>query len=439
MQTTAVRKGRGKKTAFRVLTHLVLILCSITMLIPFLWMISSSLKDLDELFAVPPVWIPKHIAWENYVYMFEQAPWVTYFANTTLVTAAIILGQLVTCSMAAYAFARLKFKGREVIFIIYLGTMMIPFQVVMIPQFQIIKTLGLIDNIWSLIVIGIFNAFGTFLLRQFFLTLPKELEEAAMIDGSITMLIPFLWMISSSLKDLDELFAVPPVWIPKHIAWENYVYMFEQAPWVTYFANTTLVTAAIILGQLVTCSMAAYAFARLKFKGREVIFIIYLGTMMIPFQVVMIPQFQIIKTLGLIDNIWSLIVIGIFNAFGTFLLRQFFLTLPKELEEAAMIDGCSYPRIFWEIIIKNSKPALMTLVIFTFMNTWNDFLRPLIFLNSQENWTLSMGLAKFQGTYVTQWNQMMAGALITMLPILVVYIFAQKYFVQGIVMSGIKD
>ena len=143
MQTTAVRKGRGKKTAFRVLTHLVLILCSITMLIPFLWMISSSLKDLDELFAVPPVWIPKHIAWENYVYMFEQAPWVTYFANTTLVTAAIILGQLVTCSMAAYAFARLKFKGREVIFIIYLGTMMIPFQVVMIPQFQIIKTLGL--------------------------------------------------------------------------------------------------------------------------------------------------------------------------------------------------------------------------------------------------------------------------------------------------------
>lgn len=267
----------------------------------------------------------------------------------------------------------------------------------------------------------------------------RMLTHTVLILCSITMLIPFLWMVSSSLKSMDELFAEPPVWIPAHIAWENYVYMFEQAPWITYFVNTAVITVCTILGQLVTCSMAAYAFARLKFKGRDAIFIIYLGTMMIPFQVVMIPQFQIIKTLGLIDNIWSLIVIGIFNAFGTFLLRQFFLTIPKELEEAAKIDGCSYPRIFWEIIIKNSKPALMTLVIFTFMNTWNDFLRPLIFINDQENWTLSMGLAKFQGTYVTQWNQMMAGALITMLPILVVYIFAQKYFVQGIVMSGIKD
>lgn len=266
----------------------------------------------------------------------------------------------------------------------------------------------------------------------------RMLTHTVLILCSITMLIPFLWMVSSSLKSMDELFAVPPVWIPAHIAWENYVYMFEQAPWITYFVNTAVITVCTILGQLVS-SMAAYAFARLKFKGRDAIFIIYLGTMMIPFQVVMIPQFQIIKTLGLIDNIWSLIVIGIFNAFGTFLLRQFFLTIPKELEEAAKIDGCSYPRIFWEIIIKNSKPALMTLVIFTFMNTWNDFLRPLIFINDQENWTLSMGLAKFQGTYVTQWNQMMAGALITMLPILVVYIFAQKYFVQGIVMSGIKD
>lgn len=267
----------------------------------------------------------------------------------------------------------------------------------------------------------------------------RVLVHAILILCSITMLVPFLWMISCSLKDIDELFMAPPVWIPKHIAWENYVYMFEQAPWGTYFINTIVITVFTILGQLITCSMAAYAFARLKFKGRNALFVVYLGTMMIPFQVVMIPQFQIIKVLGLIDNIWSLIIIGIFNAFGTFLLRQFFLTLPRELEEAAMIDGCSYPRIFWEVILKNSKPALMTLVIFTFMNTWNDFLRPLIFLNNQENWTLSMGLAKFQGTYVTQWNQMMAGALISMLPILVVYMFAQKYFVQGIVMSGIKD
>ena len=145
------------------------------------------------------------------------------------------------------------------------------------------------------------------------------------------------------------------------------------------------------------------------------------------------------KLLGLVNTHWSLIVPGIFNAFGTFLLRQFFLTIPRELEEAAKIDGCGYPRIFWEIVIKNSKPAIITLVVFTFMNTWNDFQRPLIFLNDDSLWTLSMGLAKFQGTYVTQWNQMMAGALITMVPVLILYIFAQKYFVQGIVMSGLKE
>lgn len=267
----------------------------------------------------------------------------------------------------------------------------------------------------------------------------KGLTHLILILCSILMLIPFLWMISSSLKDLQELFAIPPTWIPQHFAFENYVYMFQAAPWATYFGNTVLITAAVILGQLLTCSMAAYAFARLQFRGRNLLFWVYLGTMMIPFQVVMIPQFKIIQVLGLVNTRSALIVLGIFNAFGTFLLRQFFLTIPKELEEAAKIDGCGYPRIFWEIIIKNSKPALVTLVIFTFMNTWNDFLRPLIFLNDNELWTLSMGLAQFQGTYVTQWNQMMAGALITMLPILVIYLFAQKYFVQGIVMSGLKE
>lgn len=267
----------------------------------------------------------------------------------------------------------------------------------------------------------------------------KAVIHAVLIVLSITMLVPFLWMISSSLKTTQEMFASPPTWIPRYVAWENYAYMIQAAPWLRYFANTFFISALTIAGQLVTCSMAAYAFARLRFKGRNLIFLIYLGTMMIPFQVVMIPQFKIVKILGLVNTHWSLIVPGIFNAFGTFLLRQFFLTIPKDLEEAAKIDGCGYPRIFWEIVIKNSKPAIITLVVFTFMNTWNDFQRPLIFLNDDSLWTLSMGLAKFQGTYVTQWNQMMAGALITMVPVLVLYIFAQKYFVQGIVMSGLKE
>ena len=265
----------------------------------------------------------------------------------------------------------------------------------------------------------------------------KTAIHIILIILSLTMLVPFLWMISSSLKTTQEMFASPPTWIPRYVAWENY--MLQAAPWFKYFANTFFISVLTIIGQLVTCSMAAYAFARLRFKGRNLIFLIYLGTMMIPFQVVMIPQFKIVKLLGLVNTHWSLIVPGIFNAFGTFLLRQFFLTIPRELEEAAKIDGCGYPRIFWEIVIKNSKPAIITLVVFTFMNTWNDFQRPLIFLNDDSLWTLSMGLAKFQGTYVTQWNQMMAGALITMVPVLILYIFAQKYFVQGIVMSGLKE
>lgn len=267
----------------------------------------------------------------------------------------------------------------------------------------------------------------------------KIILHTILILISISMLIPFLWMISSSLKSNNELFSVPPKWIPKHLAFENYTYMFSAAPWTKYFLNTAWITIVTIIGQIITCSMGAYAFARLKFKGKNILFYIYLGTMMIPFQVVMIPQFKIVNAMGLNNTHTSLILLGIFNAFGTFLLRQFFLTIPKELEESAKIDGCGYVRIYWEIIMKNSKPAIITLVIMTFMNTWNDFLRPLIFLNDDTLWTLSMGLAKFQGTYVTQWNQLMAGSLITMLPVLIVYLFAQKYFVEGIVMSGMKE
>lgn len=259
-----------------------------------------------------------------------------------------------------------------------------------------------------------------------------------LVLSSFIMLVPFFWMVSSSLKNLNELFSIPVTFLPKNVAFENYVYMWEQAPWLRYFANTTYITVLTIIGQLITCTMAAYSFARLRFPGRNVLFLIYLGTMMVPFQVVMIPQFKIINQLGLINTRESLILLGSFNAFGTFLLRQFFLSIPREIEESARIDGCSFPRIYYEIILKNSKPALVTLVIFTFMNTWNDFLRPLLFLNKSAQWTLALGLSKFQGTYVTQWNELMAGALITMLPVLLVYLFAQKYFVEGIVMSGVK-
>jgi len=253
------------------------------------------------------------------------------------------------------------------------------------------------------------------------------------------MISPFLWMVLSSFKTVGDMFNIPPTILPERWAFEVYVYMWDTAPWLLYFWNTSKITVLVILGQIVTCSTAAFAFARLNFKGRNVLFLIYLGTMMIPFQVVMIPVFQIVSFFGWINSHASLIVPGIFSAFGTFMLRQFFLSIPKDLEDAAKIDGCSYPMIYYEIIMKNSKPALMTLVIFTFMGTWNDFLRPLIFLRRSELWTLTLGLARFQGTYVTQWNQLMAGALITMIPVLVIYIFAQRYFIEGIVMSGLKE
>lgn len=269
----------------------------------------------------------------------------------------------------------------------------------------------------------------------------RLLLHAILLFLTLSMIAPFLWMVLSSLKTQNELFQVPPTFFPEKFMWQNYVYMFENAPWSRYFFNTTKITFFVVFGQMIACSMGAYAFARLKFPGRDVMFFIYLGTMMIPYHVTMIPTFKIIKELGWLNTHYALIVPAIFayGAFGTFLLRQFFLTIPKELEEAAKIDGCSYPRIYWNIILPISRPALTTLAIFAFMATWNDFLAPLIYINSDELKTLTLGLATFQGTYATQWNQLMAGALIISVPVVLLFIFAQRFFIEGIAMSGSKE
>ena len=266
----------------------------------------------------------------------------------------------------------------------------------------------------------------------------KIITHFILMTISLTMLVPFFWMISSSLKTENDMFSVPPTIIPKKIAFENYVYMFNGAPWFKYFINTAIVTVFTIIGVLIVSSMAGYAFAKLRFKGKNLIFLLYIGTMMIPYHVLLLPQTKIIAWLGLIDTHAALIIPSMFSVFGTFMLRQFFSAIPTSLEDAAKIDGCGYPRIYWEIIIKNSVPALVTLTIFTFMAAWNDFLRPLIFLHSQELYTLTLGLAKFKGNYTTPWNQMMAGAFITMIPILLLFFFLQKYFIQSVVTSGMK-
>lgn len=255
---------------------------------------------------------------------------------------------------------------------------------------------------------------------------------------SLTMITPFIWMVLSSFKSDGEMMAIPMRWLPTVWRTENYVTTFNMAPWGRYLFNTLVITGSSVLLQLLVASMAAYAFSRLHFKLRNILFLIYLSTMMLPYQVTMIPSFIIIKNLGWIDNHLSLIVPNAFSVFGVFMLRQFFLSIPTELEEAARIDGCGHLRMYWEIIMKNSKPALATLTLFIFMGVWNEFLRPMLYLNKQELWTMSLGLSKFKGNYVSMWSNLMCGAVVTVIPVIIVFLFTQRFFIEGIVASGIK-
>lgn len=250
---------------------------------------------------------------------------------------------------------------------------------------------------------------------------------------------PFLWMILTSFKDLPEILIYPPKWLPDKFQINNYLNTFEAAPFGRFYFNSVFVAVSVCLGQLVTCSLAAFAFARMKFWGRDVLFLIFLASMMIPGQVTMIPSFMILYWLGWIDTYQALIVPGLASAFGTFLLRQYFLTIPRDLEDAAYIDGCSRFGVLWRIILPLSKPALATLAIFTFMGVFNDFLWALIVLNSEEMRTVQLGVAIFRDRYTTEWDKLMASSVTATLPILFVFFFAQKYFIKGIALSGLKD
>ena len=261
--------------------------------------------------------------------------------------------------------------------------------------------------------------------------------------GAVSMVAPFLWMITTSLKEPGQVFEAFKTewwrdWIPTTFIWENYVKAWQVVPFARFYFNSIFVAVLTTFGQVATSAMAAYAFSRLTFPGREKIFMSYLATMMIPGAVTMIPVFILLRMLGWVDTYKALILPGIFTAYGTFMLRQFFLTLPRDLEDAAMIDGCSYPGIFWRIILPLSKPALATLTTFTFMGTWMNFMWPLIVVNSQELFTLPVGLAYFQSLHTTDWTLLMAGSLMMLLPILLVFIFCQRYFVEGIKLTGIK-
>lgn len=256
--------------------------------------------------------------------------------------------------------------------------------------------------------------------------------------GAITMIAPFIWMVSTSLKSLNEVFVFPPTLFGESLRWNNYLQISERFPFSIFFLNSMKIAVLVTAGQLFTCSLGGYSFARLKFPGRDIIFLLYLATLMIPYFVIVIPIFIMMRSFGWVDTHYALIVPGLFSAFGTFLMKQFFLTIPRELEDAAKIDGCTPFGIYRRIFLPLSKPALAALGIFTFMWSWNDFLAPLIFLNTITKRTIPLGLAVMQGLYSTDWPSLMAASVLSVMPIIIVFLCAQEFFVKGITLSGLK-
>ena len=256
----------------------------------------------------------------------------------------------------------------------------------------------------------------------------------------VLTLVPFLWMLSSSFKDFGQIFIFPPVFIPNPVVWGNYSKLITTFPFLTWAKNSALVSVSVTAGHVVSCSLAAFAFARVPFRGRESLFFLYLATLMIPGQVTMIPTYVLMNRIGLVDKLSALIIPGILGGpFGTFLLRQFFMTIPQELEDAARMDGAGYFTIYHAIILPLSKPAMATLAVFVFLGTWNDFLWPLVIINTSRLKTLPVGVAGMVGQYSTHWGLLMAGATLSIVPILCVFAAAQRYFVQGITLTGLKS
>lgn len=269
--------------------------------------------------------------------------------------------------------------------------------------------------------------------------LPKYI---LLISIAVIMLMPFLWMLSTSLKDPTQIFTFPPEFIPSSINIESYITVLTDTYFLRQLFNSVYIGVAVTIGTLLLASMAGYAFARINFPGNSLIFILFLSVMMIPAEVTIIPLFLFMRDLGFIDSHLPLILIPIFGsggAFAVFVMRQFFKQIPKDLEEAARIDGCSRWRIFWQIMLPLSKPALATVTIFTFLTSWDEFLQPLIFIKSQELMTLPLGLSLFTDEAGTAWDLLMSASVLATLPVLIVFFFAQKQFIESLAMSGSKE
>lgn len=255
---------------------------------------------------------------------------------------------------------------------------------------------------------------------------------------ALITLVPFIWMLSASFKTNNEVFTIPIQWVPKEWHPENYSVIWERIPLVTFFKNTAFLSIIITLIQLLTSSFAAYGFSKMHFRGRDTLFLAYIATIAVPWQSYMIPQFIMMRQIGLTDTIWSLVLLQAFSAFGVFLLKQYYSSIPDELCESARIDGLTEWGIYRKIILPLTKPALASLTIITFVNTWNDYMGPFIYLSSTENKTIQLGLKMFVGLFDAEYALIMAASVVSILPVAFVFLTMQKYFVEGIATSGMK-
>jgi ABC-type glycerol-3-phosphate transport system permease component len=277
------------------------------------------------------------------------------------------------------------------------------------------------------------------LLRHPGPALLRALLYLLLITVGVTMILPLLWMVSTSLKEPGVIFILPPQWIPNPPQWNNYVTLFEVLPFGRFLGNSIKIASIATLGSLLSSSMSAFAFARMRFPGRNLIFAIVLATLMIPFHVTLIPLFALYRSLGWLGTHLPLTVPFFFStAFGVFLIRQFYLTIPQELVDAARIDGCSFIQIYYKIFLPLSKPALATLGIFTFLGSWNNLIGPLVYLNEVPSMTVTLGLTLLTTQAGARWELIQAGAVISVLPMIIIFLVGQEHFIQGIARTGLK-
>lgn len=282
---------------------------------------------------------------------------------------------------------------------------------------------------------------GTLISRAWRRRIWATVALVVIVAGAVVITMPLAWMVSTSLKKSTEVFVLPPKWIPPTPQWRNYKTVFDAAPFGRYFLNSAIVTGFSVFGTLLSCSLAAYGFARLRFPGRNLLFVLLLSTLMLPATVTIIPRFIVFEKLDWLNSFKPLIVPAFFgNAFYIFLLREFFRTIPNDLEDAARLDGASTLRIFSTIVLPLSKPALVTVALFAFINSWNDFFNPLLYLSSEEKYTIAIGVINFTGSNRVgpQMHLLMAASFLATIPVLVVFFLAQRLFVKGIVFSGLK-